>query len=269
MGDKCEAYRVLIEEAADRGAEHAPALGAHLGACAPCREFRRERAALLELLGGLEKVDAPDDFEFRLRARIARQRAAEKSLLRRLRFAPGLASAAVAACLLAAAALYFRAPLDANNNQVAARPDAPAAPVSNSVAEAEAARHNQVAAVNPEQNGPGERAVEEQDKPQRRARVAEEKASAQRPRRASREDNFGVRTAPVVDVSKGRQLASHSETQGVALRTSPETLRVVLRDARGESYVLPMRSVSFGAQGPVGHDARAVRASYADKEGVW
>jgi hypothetical protein len=30
-----------------------------------------------------------------------------------------------------------------------------------------------------------------------------------------------------------------------------------------------MRSVSFGAQGPVGRDARAVRASHTDKEGVW
>jgi hypothetical protein len=46
---------------------------AHLAACASCATFRNERARLRELVGGLQPVTAPPDFEMRLRARIARE----------------------------------------------------------------------------------------------------------------------------------------------------------------------------------------------------
>jgi hypothetical protein len=272
MADKCEAYRALIEEAAGGRGETGRALGPHLEACAECREFRRGREALLGLLGGLERVSAPDDFEFRLRARMARQRGAGGSWLRRLRFAPGLASAAVALCLLAAAALYFRSPQRADN-AVAGHREAPAAPVSTSGTDAGGASRKEDAVLNREREAAVEIAVGRQDKPQRHLPAVNAESggrkSAPRTRRAQREDTFGVRVAAVIDGGKGRPAAADTATQAVALRTSPDTLRVVLRDARGGSYVVPVRSVSFGAQGPVGRDARAVRASFTDKEGVW
>jgi hypothetical protein len=257
----CEAYRALIEEAAGRGvvAAGAGALGAHLSTCAACREFRREREALAGLLAGLERVGAPDDFEFRLRARMARQRGGARSLLRRLRLAPGLAAAGLAACLVAAAAFYLRAPSDANNS-AAVRREAPAAG---------AAKKDDDGA---ERKRPSEVVVREQDGPRQTLVVATgenvSRRSGPRQRRTRREDTFGVRVAPVISES-GRQLASSHATPAVAVRTSPETLRVVLRDERGGAQVLPMRSVTFGAQGPVGGGARHVRASYTDKEGVW
>jgi hypothetical protein len=46
----------------------------HLESCQPCREFQLERARLRELIGSLEPVAAPGDFEIRLRARIAADR---------------------------------------------------------------------------------------------------------------------------------------------------------------------------------------------------
>lgn len=268
MADKCEAYRAVIEESAGRGAAPGGALGAHLGECAACREFGREREALAGLLGGLASVAAPADFEFRLKARMARQRAADKSLLRRFRLAPGLAAGAVAACLLAASALYLRAPQTAHG-PVAARPAASDSPSATDAGQSEPAEVADVnrqaevkvenaAAVSEPERGAGQQTL---------SVPASGRRSAPRARRATREDTFGVLAATVIDGGHARQLAE--APRAVALRTSPETLRVLLRDERGGSQVLPMRSVSFGAQGPVGSDARAVRASYTDKEGVW
>jgi hypothetical protein len=224
------------------------------------------------LLGGLERVAAPDDFEFRLRARMARQRAAEKSWLGRLKFAPGVAAAAVAVCLLAASAFYFKVPRGTDDS-VAARQEAPAADASSAATDDHVAPTKEVADVSRERPSAEEFDAARPDKARQNLRAAAVESggrrSAPRPRRALREDNFGVRVAAVIDGGEGVANATDSATQTVALRTSPETLRVVMRDERGGSYVLPMRSVSFGAQGPVGRDARIVRASHTDKEGVW
>lgn len=271
MADKCEAYRALIEEAAGGGAGRA--LGAHLEACAACREFRREREALLGLLGGLGRVSAPDDFEFRLRARMASRGHARPWPLRRLRLAPALTAAAVAACLLAAVAVSLRTnPPGAP--AVAVREAAPA-PVP-AVVPAPAVGPGVVvetpvrAAVRNAPTLVARHRVSEAARGRALAEAAEGawKRGPDRVRRDVREDNFGVRAAAVIEggaESAGLQVGA----RGVALRTSPETLRVVLRDERGASHVLPMRSVSFGAQAPVVRGPRAGRASFEDKEGVW
>lgn len=46
----------------------------HIESCRGCREFQLERTRLRELIGSLEPVAAPGDFDVRLRARIAAER---------------------------------------------------------------------------------------------------------------------------------------------------------------------------------------------------
>src|SRR5713226_9647134 len=46
----------------------------HLRTCAECRRFHDDRRALRDLVGSLETVGAPADFDFRLRARLAREK---------------------------------------------------------------------------------------------------------------------------------------------------------------------------------------------------
>jgi hypothetical protein len=46
----------------------------HLNECAECRRFRDEHRALRALVGSLEAVSAPPDFDFRLRARLSREK---------------------------------------------------------------------------------------------------------------------------------------------------------------------------------------------------
>ena len=43
----------------------------HLRECAACREFHEQQTKLRQIVGSLGTVDAPADFDFRLRARLA------------------------------------------------------------------------------------------------------------------------------------------------------------------------------------------------------
>ena len=70
---------------------------AHLAVCSACREFQTERNSLRELVGSLEPVIAPPDFDMRLRARIASEKYEERRqpFFARLVSTPALAAAAL------------------------------------------------------------------------------------------------------------------------------------------------------------------------------
>ncbi|MFN7828508.1 MAG: hypothetical protein ACK5RR_11130 [Acidobacteriota bacterium] len=61
-------------EAIDAGISKA-LLSSHLGDCAACESYSNELSSLLSLLREQPRVEAPADFEFRLKARIARAQA--------------------------------------------------------------------------------------------------------------------------------------------------------------------------------------------------
>jgi hypothetical protein len=69
----------------------------HLITCASCAAFRAERTRLRELVGSLQPVTAPADFDLRLRARIARERGprATSSFFRVFMSTPAIAVAAL------------------------------------------------------------------------------------------------------------------------------------------------------------------------------
>lgn len=72
-GKVCREMRREIDQSELRQTLSAEA-EAHLNECTACAAFRDERFRLRELIGALEPVVAPADFDVRLRARIARQR---------------------------------------------------------------------------------------------------------------------------------------------------------------------------------------------------
>src|SRR5215212_7135932 len=119
---ECQAYRREIDEAADGGAMGAGAR-AHASSCRACAGELRARDSLRALVGGLGKVEAPADFEFRLRARMAASKSdGGRGLFSGTRWLYGFAPVAVAACfVVVSATLYFRQ---------AARPEAAPAPVA-------------------------------------------------------------------------------------------------------------------------------------------
>jgi hypothetical protein len=97
---------------------------AHVAVCSACRDFGAERASLRELVGSLEPVNAPGDFETRLRARIASEqgRARQPFILRFVTSTPALAAAALIVML--ATTLIWLVQRNTSQSPLVARPPA-------------------------------------------------------------------------------------------------------------------------------------------------
>ena len=92
---ECRVTRQQIDEL-ELGERPSERASAHLSLCAGCRDFRAERNELRQLVGGIESVVAPADFEMRLRARLAREQAPSREpFFARLIRTPALAAAAL------------------------------------------------------------------------------------------------------------------------------------------------------------------------------
>src|SRR5689334_19451543 len=104
----CKAYRREIEEAVEGRPASADAR-AHLALCRACGDALRERERLRALVGGLGRVEAPADFEFRLRARMAASKIdGGHKRFGGARWFYSFAPFAVAACfVVVSATLYF------------------------------------------------------------------------------------------------------------------------------------------------------------------
>lgn len=70
----CKNVRREIEEA-DRGENLAASVMEHLAGCGQCQRFYEERRKLRQLVGSLETVAAPPDFDLRVRSRLANETA--------------------------------------------------------------------------------------------------------------------------------------------------------------------------------------------------
>ena len=75
---ECNVIRQEIDEA-DRPEGLTSAAEKHLHGCNACRGFAAERTSLRQLLGDLGTVTAPSDFDFRLKARLAREKSADRN----------------------------------------------------------------------------------------------------------------------------------------------------------------------------------------------
>jgi hypothetical protein len=119
---KCKAVLKEIEEL-ETGAAPTVEANAHLLVCVPCRAFADERHALRQLVGSLESVSVPADFDWRLRARI-REALDESQPSRRwpFGFAPGVQAITLAASVtvLLVAVVIYRQTQPANGTQAAA-----------------------------------------------------------------------------------------------------------------------------------------------------
>jgi hypothetical protein len=94
----CQSYKNQIDEAAVTAE-----LRRHLEFCAGCKTFKEERECLHKLLGRLEHINAPANFEFGVKAKLSSlpERSGNRIWTRRFAFAtPALAVAAVSAFVL-------------------------------------------------------------------------------------------------------------------------------------------------------------------------
>ena len=262
---ECKAYREEIEELAGVGRLSREAR-AHVNACEACRGLEQERASLRRLVGGLERVEAPADFEFRLRARMAASRAAARRNL--LRPVYGFASLAVAALFLfVSASLYVRQERqrgpDAVQHKASIADTSAGGAKSGSGEKAVAQATEEKTTGAPGPVPPGFQSARPKVKsraiPPPRAR----EVALRGPAGGANAKNFLV-----ADLNDARVIEK-SPTLTIPLDTNAEPLRVVLRDERGATRVVPMRAVSFGSQELIAREGATRRAPVTDKAGVW
>jgi hypothetical protein len=243
----CKACRKEIEEAIKDEPRSAKAL-AHLESCARCRVYNQEQNALRELVASLGTITAPNDFDWRLRARLAADRGGAYRQRFRRGFAPGLPAIGLAASfvLLIAAAVFFKQADVRLNPGTIDVANAPARSVAETRATASVKSQevNSGAVVNSVAvNTTKSSAVN-------RLRVA----------RATQTRNPKVETrAPELTVAANANPSlrsndfSSTAAQVVSLfsipvRTPAQPLRVLLDEGRGTMRTVALQPVTFGSQ---------------------
>ena len=263
----CKVYRREIVEAFDalsRGAR------AHAEVCRACGDELRGHESLRALVRGLDKVEAPSDFEFRLRARMASAGPAGRRVpLRGLRLVYAFAPVAAAACfLVVSTALYLRQasqPTTAGSPSVAVSEATPNATEqqTRTVPATGDVRDSKRTDVPPVEVALGSTPLTARP-PARRMRAASRpsgEVASRTETRAGLQRNTLVASVNAAQVITGRGVP-------FALKTPAEPMRVILRDERGEGRVVPMRAVSFGAQELIARE-NVSRQAAAENEGVW
>jgi hypothetical protein len=235
---------------------------AHVESCGECGEFRRVRDSLSQLVRRLEKVEAPADFEFRLRARIASRKGGRgRTLFARLGPLARYTTVAAALCfMIISASLYFRqaqwrSPVGTQrSNSIVESANEPKQPLRKDDSEPTPASSPAVVNV----TDTAATIKQNADKPRGRAQQHfREIVRIDEGRRVLANNSFSVYPAPVINRLR------------IPVNTSAEPLRVVLRDEQGVARVVQMRTVSFGSQELLAREETGRRASEKKNEGVW
>jgi hypothetical protein len=297
----CKKFRAEIEEAG-RGAALGADAAAHVAACDSCRAFGGERERLGTLVASLARVEAPADFEFRLRARMARADGEARAGVWRRAFVPGAAWLTAAGCLVLALGVlvHFRtgAPRGRDGDprgEAAARAAGEGNSQVNQAANQAGGRlANQVVAqgvtsVSGERSA-AVRASEKSDRTPgvRGPKVVETGGATLAARqsnaaaeRAARRERFVLPRDAVEQIAGVQPVQPRLESRSMDVKpapiyigtpialpvTSPDRkLEALFNDARGAKRVVAVDPVAFGARGPAAKDANVKNVSYT---GVW
>jgi hypothetical protein len=263
----CRNIRREIEEAGSADLLSAAAIS-HLDTCAACEKLSRQQTGLHAILSGLGTVEAPGNFDFRLRARLAAEKHGGAQSLPWANLSFGLRSAAVAALLLIAAAFAFIGlKPDANKSLAGAPQVVPAAGTAGSSAKQGDTPANVAAGSNELASGP------------KRDDSSLNEATLPAPKhvqkgidvRGAVPRSGGVATleqaqkrAPVLTRD---QLAQSYPSAAFPINASYQSLKVSVDDARGTSRTISLPSVSFGSQRTLSQNGSPLLASSAS--GTW
>ena len=237
---ECRFTRQQIDELelGERPGERATA---HLSLCAGCRDFRAERNELRQLVGSLEPVVAPADFEMRLRARLAREQAPSREpFFARLIRTPALAAAAL--FVMVGGTLVWVAQKDIE----------PSTPVATVQQPAPVATASQTTATRPTGSDTADTTTPTDEGVQTVSNVTPRRSRAGS-RVASEDHSVGV--APIV--RQGDQAYVNAPSKPVVF---------ALEDERGTKRKISLPPVSFGSQSLVGN---RVPVSYTGNSRVW
>ncbi len=259
----CRSVWREIEET-EPGESLGTAARAHLAGCAACEKVSQEQNRLQTIISSLGTVEAPGDFDYRLRARLAGERRGERFYSLRS-FSFGLRAAAVTAMLLLVGSAFVFVTFKT-------RPDGPttgelashgtAAPGSTQAPEPKVstppADHPQSVAVKAQDTG-----TKLLDRPAPRRRNVNNQTVAFRENSSATRESANTQ-AQVIRPFEGD--ADTYPTEAFPINASYQSLKVSVDDGKGSSRTISLPTVSFGSQRALSQSASPLMAS---ARGVW
>ena len=241
----CRIVQVQIEEA-ELGRSRSADLSAHLKECKRCSTFLDERTKLRQLVASLGQVEAPPDFHFRLKARLASNEGSRSYSFSRLSL--GIPAGAVAALLVVVGSLFLIRQQE---------------PISTSpppeVVRKEATVVNSPSIIIPS-SAQVVSSVQDLAKTKKQVMKPAVQFTASRKRPASRD--FSTVPAPVMKQNESVAALSTAFPIG----SSPQSLKVSLDDGTGVYRTISVPRVSFGSQRAFGEQSAFVKTS---SNGIW
>ncbi len=276
----CKIYQSEIAEATT-GGELSGEAHAHIASCRKCLRAYEARVVVKSLVGGLEKIEAPSDFEFHLRARLAASKMATRHTPRRAWFVPSLASIALAACfvLTIAATVFLKR---AATTQSVAQTSSSAPALASSVLATDIRRDVVPGSEVSEINGGSPQIVKikkagvnnfSQQQTAGLSKAEGKRFAGARRLAASESSDLSLRSANVITEEGAPVRFVHvNNTAPISIQVrsaSIEPLRIIWRDEQGNARPVSIKSVSFGAQNTSGLPPQSTITSRTDVEGVW
>jgi hypothetical protein len=262
----CRNIRQEIEE---EGPDHLLSSAAkdHIENCLECRTFSQDRMKLRGMLSSLGAVTAPEDFDFRLRARLANEKRGEAHPLMMRNMSFGLRSAAFATILLLIGSaflfVHFRGPAD---NSLSANATKPSSTTTVKPAVEQPGKREQVAGTpaGPQINAPRTGATSLNS-----ASLGDQRGASRhrglRNEVASLRDNPRVKTrdlsSTAAPVFRPTDAMATNGSSAFPIGASYQSLKVLVDDGRGSSRMISLPSVSFGSQRVLAQDPSPLLAS--------
>jgi len=268
----CRNIRREIEEAGP-GDLLSSGVNDHMLSCLACETLLREQTKLRELVSSLGTVEAPGDFDFRLRARLAGEKRALAQPFTLGNFSFGLRSAAVVTILLLiGSALMFvsfrsRSDTPLTVGVTKAGPDRKG---SDPVVPKETVATNGPEAVRASQEDKGDVVDASVNSPEAPSHPPTKGRGLTRTELASLRNNNSQRTrdlsSTTAPVLKRDQLAEVYPTSAFPIDAGYQSLKVSVDDGRGTSRTISLPMVSFGSQRSLSQSASPLMAS---ARGAW
>ncbi|HEY8185029.1 MAG TPA: hypothetical protein VIF64_03110 [Pyrinomonadaceae bacterium] len=257
----CRTVRREIEEASP-GKWLSSDVNNHVLNCVACETLLREQTKLRELVSSLGTVEAPSDFDFRLRARLADEKRVATRPLTLGNFSFGLRPVAVVAVvLLIVSALTFVSFRTRFNN-----------PVSQGVANiASNAGTSSPVATNNGGNTNRTEPVRQENVAVKPEQLAQKRHSSLRGTavatvRDTHRQSTRDSASTSADMLRRDQVAGVYPTPAFPIDGGYQSLRVSVDDGRGISRTISLPSVSFGSQRSLSQGASPLMAS---ARGAW
>jgi hypothetical protein len=252
-GKECRATRQEIDESELNQRLSDRALS-HLAVCASCGDFRAERASLRELVGSLEPVAAPGDFDMRLRARIANEqdRVRQPFIFRFVTSTPALVTAALVV-MLATSLVWFAQRNRSQTPTLAVAPPAAPANEAPTTGQSTTASTGTSATLTPLTGN--------------EARAGQQNRDSNSSRERNNKSALASATSTDYGVSPAKSIKQIEQRAGeVSLSAPLRPMVVSMQDDRGATRKISLPPVSFGAQRLIGSNRIPVSST---NSGSW